>query len=171
MQAYSSRLQTLVVGTRRSSNEFCSRSITDVDYDAAGAAAAADYGDVRSIIFHVCRLQSREFASVVSASAALISFQCIAPSQTPALQSTSRRHNLSTATHQHGKHRIGTCRTMTVMLAVLCMMLQAAFRRFPLVSSLLRDAMLARYMLSSCVRPSVTSRHCNKTAKLVRFTM
>ena len=30
---------------------------------------------------------------------------------------------------------------------------------------LLRDAMLARYMLSSCVRPSVTNRHCTKRAK------
>ena len=27
------------------------------------------------------------------------------------------------------------------------------------------DDMLARYMLSSCVRPSVTSRHSTKTAK------
>jgi len=28
-----------------------------------------------------------------------------------------------------------------------------------------RDDMLARYMLSSCVSPSVTSQHCTKMAK------
>jgi len=78
---------------RRSSNDFCSRSITNLvrlnDYEAAAATAAEKLTSSWCGIFHVCLVCSRELASVVSASAALISFQCIAPSYTAPLADKS----------------------------------------------------------------------------------